>query len=128
MGGTIRLESKLGEGSTFRFTINGRIGTPPVSAGINTREDIDVGLALPPLRILLAEDNKVNQMIVRAFLKPGGHDVTIAGNGLEAVEQAKAARFDVGLMDVQMPVMDGGPPRKQSARFPETQPPYRSSP
>ncbi len=107
MGGTIRLESELGEGSTFRFTINGRIGTPPVSAGINTREDIDVGLALPPLRILLAEDNKVNQMIVRAFLKPGGHDVTIAGNGLEAVEQAKAARFDVVLMDVQMPVMDG---------------------
>ena len=107
MGGAIRLESELGEGSTFRFTINVCIGTPPASAGVSTCEDIGAGLALPPLRILLAEDNKVNQMIVRAFLKPGGHEVTVVGNGLEAVVQVKAATFDVVLMDVQMPVMDG---------------------
>jgi CheY-like chemotaxis protein len=58
-------------------------------------------------RVLLAEDDPVNQHVARAFLEMYGLDVTIAGNGLEAVDHVKRASFDVVLMDMQMPEMDG---------------------
>ena len=58
-------------------------------------------------RVLLAEDNPVNQQVAAAFLQAGGLDVTLAENGLEAVDWVKKARFDVVLMDMQMPDMDG---------------------
>jgi two-component system sensor histidine kinase/response regulator len=58
-------------------------------------------------RVLLAEDNLVNQQVAAAFLRAGGLEVTLAENGLEAVDWVKKARFDVVLMDMQMPGMDG---------------------
>ena len=61
----------------------------------------------PKLRILVAEDNPVNQRIVISVLEKRGHDVVLAHNGLEAVERARTSNFDVVLMDVQMPEMDG---------------------
>ena len=60
-----------------------------------------------PLNILLAEDNEDNQMFIRAYLKQTPHHLTIAENGLVAVERFKAAPYNLVLMDVQMPVMDG---------------------
>jgi two-component system sensor histidine kinase/response regulator len=72
-----------------------------------------VGLAselaarLPPLRILLAEDSVVNQKLALALLEPYGHAVTVANNGAEAVRQWSSHDFDLVLMDVQMPEMDG---------------------
>ena len=60
-----------------------------------------------PLRILLAEDNLVNQKVARALLEKQGHSVVVAGTGLEALEVYNPEAFDVILMDVQMPVMDG---------------------
>ncbi len=60
-----------------------------------------------PLRILLAEDNEVNQELVAQMLKRRGHTLTLAGNGREAVAAFDAALFDIVLMDVQMPEMDG---------------------
>jgi two-component system sensor histidine kinase/response regulator len=60
-----------------------------------------------PLRILLAEDNMVNQRLARKLLEKRGHSVTIAGNGLEAVALLGERAFDLVLMDVQMPEMDG---------------------
>ncbi|MCR0984788.1 hybrid sensor histidine kinase/response regulator [Roseomonas populi] len=60
-----------------------------------------------PRRILLVEDNATNQLLMRALLARLGAEVTVAGNGAEAVEASRAARFDVILMDLQMPVMDG---------------------
>ena len=60
-----------------------------------------------PLRILLAEDNAVNQMVAAAILESRGHAIEIANNGLEALAALERARFDVVLMDVQMPLMDG---------------------
>jgi len=59
------------------------------------------------LRILLAEDNPVNQRVARTILEKAGHEVTVAHNGREALARAQAMRFDVILMDVQMPEMDG---------------------
>jgi signal transduction histidine kinase/DNA-binding response OmpR family regulator len=59
------------------------------------------------LRILLAEDNKINQFVARRLLEKHGHTVTVAGNGCEAVSLLDRADFDLVLMDVQMPEMDG---------------------
>jgi CheY-like chemotaxis protein len=59
------------------------------------------------LRILLAEDNPVNQKVARKFMELRGHSVTVAGNGREAIELAAQQTFDLVLMDVQMPEMDG---------------------
>ena len=59
------------------------------------------------MKILLVEDNLLNQRIVLFSLKKYNHIVTIANNGLEAVEKFKTAQFDVILMDIMMPVMDG---------------------
>ena len=61
----------------------------------------------PPLRILLAEDNFVNQKIVQGLLEKSGHRVEVAANGLLAVERLGKDTFDLVLMDVQMPEMDG---------------------
>lgn len=70
-------------------------------------ESTDVPVAGPALRVLLVEDNLVNQRLAEALLSHWGHAVTLAVNGLEAVEQLKQQRFDVVLMDMLMPVMDG---------------------
>ncbi len=64
-------------------------------------------VGLTGLKILLAEDNKINQMVATEFLKQAGVELTVANDGLEAVEQVKANDFDLILMDIQMPNMDG---------------------
>jgi CheY-like chemotaxis protein len=61
----------------------------------------------PPLRILVAEDNPVNQMLTRKLLERCGHEVVVVDDGRSAVTAAQAHRFDVILMDVQMPEMSG---------------------
>src|SRR5690606_1363369 len=60
-----------------------------------------------PLQILLAEDNSVNQLVMTRLLSKRGHEVTVVGNGLEAVNAVRERRFDLVFMDVQMPGLDG---------------------
>ena len=81
-------------------------GTPP--DGKTQGRPFGAALALhPSLRILLAEDSPDNQTLILAYLKPVAHSIEIAENGSIAVEKYKTQRFDLVLMDVQMPVMDG---------------------
>ncbi|NNC87387.1 MAG: PAS domain-containing protein [Akkermansiaceae bacterium] len=83
------------------------------SLGVTGAEGEEAGSAagegpgLRPLRILLAEDNTINQQLALGLLEPRGHHVTVAANGKEAVAAASSQDFDLILMDVQMPVMDG---------------------
>src|SRR5262245_56061908 len=62
---------------------------------------------LPPLQVLLVEDNPINQKVAMRLLQKAGHTVTVAGNGKEAVRAIEDTQFDLVLMDVSMPEMDG---------------------
>ncbi|MBF0562522.1 MAG: PAS domain S-box protein [Alphaproteobacteria bacterium] len=102
MGGEIGVTSHLGRGSLFRFTCLVEYGR---------LEDLVVGpqpaIAVHPMTILLAEDNPINRMIVKLGLEQRHHRVTMVENGVQAYEAAAGQHFDVILMDMQMPVMDG---------------------
>jgi signal transduction histidine kinase/DNA-binding response OmpR family regulator len=107
MGGTIAVTSILGQGSRFLIMLP---LLPPVSAPVPTGGDHapgQGGAAGPALRVLVADDNRTNQRLVAALLQAAGHTVDLVANGREAVEAVLRARYDVVLMDVQMPVMDG---------------------
>ncbi|MFC5312576.1 PAS domain S-box protein [Azospirillum rugosum] len=108
LGGTIRVDSAPGRGSVFIFSIGCDIGDPAAIHSAAAAEDPDKAPeALPTLRILAVDDNPVNRNVVEAMLVRQGHAVTLAGNGLEAVDAVMRQGFDVVLMDVQMPEMDG---------------------
>ncbi len=101
MGGTVSLESQLGEGSTFRFTAQ----LPPTSAPAFPVVSMEHTTRLA--RILLVEDHPINQMITTRMLEAEGHTVRLACDGEEALSALQEERFDLVLMDCQMPVMDG---------------------
>jgi two-component system sensor histidine kinase/response regulator len=103
MGGRISVRSRPGAGSTFSFSI----GAPPGVAPAAAVAPLPVACDLPPLRVLVAEDNATNQYLIRAHLEAAGHAVTTVENGAQAVSAVEAHTFDVVLMDIQMPEMDG---------------------
>jgi signal transduction histidine kinase/CheY-like chemotaxis protein len=106
MGGRLRVDSALGQGSTFHFTL--RLGASHELAGPITKA-MAPAPASPPraLHILLAEDHPTNQLLVTTLLKKWGHTVVLAENGEKAVALFPTALWDLVLMDIQMPVMDG---------------------
>jgi CheY-like chemotaxis protein len=132
MGGEISCESTLGEGSTFRFELPvtpvgearsyaeeepgenepqsaGKVETNdalPDARGTPSNTDT-AGTAAADLRILVAEDDRMNRILIRHLLERLGHRATLVGNGREAVTQLRGNPFDLVLMDIQMPQMDG---------------------
>ncbi|HEV3041801.1 MAG TPA: ATP-binding protein [Candidatus Angelobacter sp.] len=103
MGGQLTVESVPDAGSTFQFTCR---------LGIARKQELPAGPSgsvsqESPMRILLAEDNPVNQLVAMKLLAKRGHKVKIATTGIEAVRAWDQEEFDLVLMDEQMPVMDG---------------------
>lgn len=104
MGGDLGVESTEGVGSTFRLRLPLRRTTP---IGIKTPSRARVPLAGALLRILAADDNPTNRLVMEALLAPLEAQVLLAQDGAEALALYESHEFDVILMDIQMPVMDG---------------------
>ena len=108
-GGNVRVESQLGRGSTFWVTIPCEVAPVAVHAtpSIGNETGLDAARTPAGARLLLAEDNLVNQKVVMAILKKKGYRIDVANDGREALEKLNAEKYDLVLMDVQMPLLDG---------------------
>lgn len=117
MGGRIWVESVVGEGSHFHFSAVFGVNQPspyphpsnaPSLAWLSSATARD-SISEQPLtsRVLLAEDNVVNQTVARRILEKQGHIVTVVADGIAALDALRHAKYDIVLMDVQMPSMDG---------------------
>lgn len=119
MGGQIDVTSELGSGSTFFFTVRLGLREASRSTGDGGRREAEAPPRAQPhvstpaedqsaaVRILIAEDSEDNLYLIQSYLKDSGFLFDIVVNGKEAVESVMSGRYDLVLMDVQMPVMDG---------------------
>jgi len=108
MGGGLNWESEPGEGSTFIVRIPlEREMAPSLTASPDASQEPVASDTDAPLRILAAEDHPTNQKVLRLILEPLGIDLTMCEDGMAALKAYQSSRFDVVLMDMQMPVMDG---------------------
>ncbi len=113
MGGDLQLRSVLGQGSTFYFSLNLAMVKPDEVASVAGSKASEPGTTaakrLQGMRLLVVEDNKINQMVADGLLSQEGAIVTLADDGRQGVDRliASPQGFDAVLMDVQMPVMDG---------------------
>lgn len=104
MNSKIEVKSKLGSGTTFSFEVKlEKIKT----SSIKNEESQFMFSSLNGMRVLLAEDNKVNQLVANKFLRKWDVDVDFADDGVIALEKVKINKYDLILMDLQMPEMDG---------------------
>ncbi len=108
MGGTIAVQSRFGQGSTFIYTTN---LLPAIHRTVTVSslggDQRGVGDQVGPLRVLVADDNEINQVVACKFLQKLGCQVEVARTGLEAMEAITRTAYDVVLMDCEMPEMDG---------------------
>ncbi len=109
MGGDVQVHSRVGEGSTFTFTFLAEpAAVEPVSAApLRPSDRAAIGAGLENVRVLLVDDNIVNRRVARVFLEPKGMIVTEAEHGEAALRHLDRDTFDLLLIDMNMPVMDG---------------------
>ncbi len=108
MGGTITVNSVSGQGSTFAYTTNLLPAIHrEITASSSGTDQRNVGDQVGPLRVLVADDNEINQVVACKFLQKLGCQVEVARTGREAVEAITRTVYDVVLMDCEMPDMDG---------------------
>jgi two-component system, sensor histidine kinase len=105
MGGDVTAKSAPGEGSSFTFRMPLQVVAPAPAPRVATPGPAVAGLGA--LRVLVAEDHPVNRQYMAALLEGMGHLPFFAGNGLEAVQAIREQRFDIVLMDLHMPLLDG---------------------
>ena len=103
MGGELKVDSTPGTGSTFYFAVK----FPRATHDDPKLDEEAPREVIRRLRVLVADDNAINRTVTERMLQRGGHTVALAKDGLQAMEMALAGRFDLVLMDVQMPEMDG---------------------
>ncbi len=107
MGGELTVTSELNKGSTFSFTITLPCSHEKIHRQVRKSSMLRHSTDLSSARVLLVDDNLTNQKVTAKMLKNLGCKVTIASHGLEAVTLASNIKFDIVLMDCQMPIMDG---------------------
>ncbi len=104
---TIKVDSTYGEGSTFYFTLDFETVREEMQSTIEPIQEQDLSDSLSGMTILLVEDNKINQKVATNFLSKWGVQTDIADNGKIALQMVQQKSYDVVLMDLQMPVMNG---------------------
>ena len=107
MGGEIGLESEEGKGSTFHFTAWLKVGEADLVRSVKNRTAVQSIPDTPRIKVLLADDSRLNRELATTLLTEQGHEVLGVNNGVQALEALKKDHYDLVLMDVQMPVMDG---------------------
>jgi PAS domain S-box-containing protein len=106
MGGELGVQSRLGAGSTFHFELDFE-PAPPAAAPVPAADPEELLQQLRGARVLLVEDNEINQEVALELLRHAGVEVTLAEDGSQALQRLAQQPYDVVLMDCQMPVMDG---------------------
>ena len=107
MGGDITVTSEEGRGSTFRLTFKAQEAAPAAATAPAAKTAEPSKRTLRGLRVLLTDDNAINRQVIKLFLAPQGCDIVEATNGKEALDKIAQNEFDIVLLDVHMPVMDG---------------------
>ncbi len=105
-GSKMRVESTLGEGTTFFFNLRLRLGREEDAGGAPTEHTPDEQ-TLRGLRTLVAEDNAINVFVLSQFLRKWGVEFEVVGTGQQALQKVNASDYDLVLMDLQMPELDG---------------------
>jgi signal transduction histidine kinase/ActR/RegA family two-component response regulator len=106
MGGHIEVQTEVGKGSNFGVSLDLQRGHSPRVVSSDSRFDTERAM-IEGLHILVAEDNEINQLVISAILTQLGHSFDLARDGLEVLAKVEASRYDLVLMDIQMPNLDG---------------------
>jgi PAS domain S-box-containing protein len=104
-GGTINVKSKMGEGSTFSFILSFNKTHEKADTDLGLNIELEAGFK--DVKILVVEDIALNQLLMKTLLEDFGFEMEVAGNGKIALEKLRTTRYDIILMDLQMPVMNG---------------------